>query len=180
MPPSRIRTSIDPPGRIVAPVLLLSVTLVLSSCSRPNESPVEQRVRALIDQAEALAEARDVQGFGELLSDDYRDDRGNSKQSVTALLNFYLSAHRSVHLLTRTPQIELPDSTSAEMLVFVAMAGSPITEVDQLSSLRADLYHFYVHAQEEDGEWRIRRTRWGRGWDVEGPTTGIPGSPFRR
>ncbi len=149
------------------------------SCARADQSPAEAQVRALIERAEELAEAGDVEGFSELISDEYTDDRRNSKQSLMLLLNYYLSAHRSVHLLTRTPRIDLPDSTSAEMLVFVAMAGSPITGVEQLGSLRADLYHFYVQAQEEDGDWKILRSRWGRGWDVEGLEVDAPGSPLR-
>ncbi len=150
------------------------------SCSQSPQTPAEARVRAMIDSAEELAEAGDVGGFSELLSEDYKDDRGNTKQSLSMLLNYYLSAHRSVHLLTRTPRIDLPDSTSAEMVVFVAMAGSPISGVEQLGSLRADLYHFYVQAKEEDGEWRILSTRWARGWDVENPPTETQGLPWRR
>ena len=155
-------------------------TLLVASCSQAPESPVEARVRAMIDAAEEFAEAGDIKGFSELLSDDYKDDRGNTKQSLSMLLNYYLSAHRSVHLLTRTPRIELPDSSSAQMIVFVAMAGSPISGVEQLGSLRADLYHFYVDAKEEDGEWRIRSSRWGRGWDVENPPSDASGLPWRR
>ncbi|MBT8401099.1 MAG: hypothetical protein KJO98_11530 [Rhodothermia bacterium] len=162
------------------PCGILLATLLVAACSQSPESPVEARVRAMIDQAEELAEAGDVKGFSELLSDDYKDDRGNNKQSLSMLLNYYLSAHRSIYLLTRTPQIDLPDSSSAQMVVFVAMAGSPISGVEQLGSLRADLYHFYVDAVEEDGEWRIRSSRWGRGWDIENPPSDAPGLPWRR
>lgn len=158
----------------------LLVMLLFVSCSQSPESPVEAQVRAMIEAAEEYAEAGDVKGFSELLSDDYTDDRGNTKQSLSMLLNYYLSAHRSIHLLTRTPQIDLPDSNSAHMIVFVAMAGSPISGVDQLGSLRADLYHFYVDALEEDGIWRIRSSRWGRGWDVENPPADASGLPWRR
>lgn len=165
-------------GRIARRISL--VALLVVSCSQSPESPVEAQVRSMIDAAEEFAEAGDVQGFSELLSDEYKDDRGNTKQSLSMLLNYYLSAHRSVHLLTRTPQIDLPDSNSAQMIVFVAMAGSPISGVEQLGSLRADLYHFYVDAMEEDGKWRIRSSRWGRGWDVENPTSDTPGLPWRR
>ena len=150
------------------------------ACSSGPASPVEERVRSLVDEAEELAEAGDAQGFGRLLSDDYRDERGNSKQSAILLLTHYLSSHRSIHLLTRTAQVNLADSTNAEMLVFVAMAGRPIAGIEELGSMRADLYHFVVGAREEDGEWRIRRTRWGRGWDVEGLEPETAEDLFRR
>ncbi len=153
-------------GRIAA-ASLLALVVIGSGCSAEQTSSREAEVRALISQAEELAERRDLEAFRELVSEDYKDARGNTRQSVLMMLNYYISANRSIHLLTRVPEVSFVDSTEADVLVFVAMAGRPIGGADQLRALNADLYHVFASVAEEDGAWKIRSARWARGWEAE-------------
>ncbi len=156
-----------PLARSGAIALALVAGLLGSACEGETGPPNEQAIRALIDQAEEYAESRDLEAFRDLISEDYVDPRGNNRQSVVLMLNYYFSANRSIHLLTRAPQVHFTDSSHADVLVFVAMAGRPIAGVEQLSSLNADLYHVYASVAEEGDEWRITSARWARGWEPD-------------
>jgi hypothetical protein len=147
--------------------LALVLGLVLVSCGKEDRPPAETEVRALIERAERLAEEGDIEAFRDLISEDYSDGRGNNRQSIVLLLNYYFSANRNIHLLTRTPQVHLPDSTHADLLVFVAMAGRPIAGPDRLTTVNADLYHVYASVALEGDVWRITSARWARGWEAE-------------
>ncbi len=147
-------------------VILLSLVL-FAACAGEPATPREARIRALIDSFEDLAEEGDVAALGELISEQYTDSRGNKKASLQLLLTHYIGRHRSIHLLTRTARVQMQDSTRADALVFVAMAGRPISSVKELAAVRADLYHFNVALAEEDGVWRVVGARWERGWEAD-------------
>jgi hypothetical protein len=161
-----------PLARCAAVALALAVGLLVAACRDEAGPPVEEAIRALIDRAEQHAENRDIESFRNLISEDYKDTRGNNRQSVLLMLNYYFSANRSIHLLTRAPQVHFTDSSHADVLVFVAMAGRPIAGPDQLSSLNADLYHVYASVAEEGDEWKITSARWARGWEPDVDASG--------
>ena len=156
--------------RVIVTTLLFG--LVLTSCEQEQGTPAEEEVRALVEQAEGYVEEGDLEAFRKLISDDYADAHGNNRQSVSLLLNYYFSANRNIYLLTRTPQVHFRDSSHADILVFVAMAGRPIGGSDQLSALNADLYHVYASVADEEDEWRITSARWARGWEPETDAAG--------
>lgn len=152
--------------RTLSALVVGLVILAASGCAEESHAPREGEIRALISRAEELAEDRNLEAFRDLVSDDYSDARGNSKQSLVLLLNYYFSANRSIHLLTRVPQIHFADSSHADLLVFVAMAGRPIS-AEQLAGMNADLYHVFATVVEEDDGWKIVAAQWARGWEVE-------------
>lgn len=137
-----------------------------AGCDEVDRPPREAEIRALVVEAERLAESRDLEAFRDLISDEYADSRGNNKQSVVLLLNYYFSANRSVHLLTRVAHVSFVDSTHADLLVFVAMAGRPIS-AETLSGMNADLYHIFASVVEREDGWKISAARWARGWEVD-------------
>jgi hypothetical protein len=147
--------------------VILCLAVLLAACKAESHRPREGEIRSLIDRAEELAEAADLEGFRDLVSDDYTDPRGNSRQSLLLMVNYYFATNRTIHLLTRTPQVHFADSSHADVLVFVAMAGRPIAGPDQLAALNADLYHVYASVAEEDDEWRIISAWWARGWEAD-------------
>lgn len=141
-------------------VAKLGMALVLVSCAPELDSP-ESRVRALLVQAERAAEARDAEALGELVGEDYRDDRGNNRRTVLGLLTYYFLRNRTVHLLTRIRSLEAPEPERVEATLLVAMAGRPIPGVEGLARIRADLYRFdFVFALDPDDDWRVVRAEW--------------------
>ncbi len=117
----------------------------------------------MIAQAEAAAEERDLDTIKALVSETYRDERGNSKQTVARLVNLYFLQNRSIHLLTRIDTLAVADSLQAEASVLVAMAGQPIGEASILSLARAAVYRFdFTFADEGESDWKVMSVRWQR------------------
>jgi hypothetical protein len=141
-----------------AGLVLLLVSGAASACRSGDNSP-EAKVRATIARAERLAEAKDLGGLRDLLSDAYRDDAGQDKRAIVGLLFLQLRRHETIHLLTRIDHVDAnpPHATAA---VFAAMAGRPIAGPDDLPALRADLYRFELTFVEERGTWRVAKSAW--------------------
>ncbi|MEW7981215.1 MAG: hypothetical protein AB2813_15930 [Candidatus Sedimenticola endophacoides] len=74
----------------------------------------------------------------------------------------YFLRHKSIHLLTQIERIELLDEERARVVLFVAMAGSPLEGVEQLLNLRADLHRFELDLVLEQAQWRVARAHWQR------------------
>jgi hypothetical protein len=154
-------------SRFTAWVLLAVLTAVgvhwvfFSSPSEP-ESP-EARIRGLLKRAEVAAEDRDLPTLGPLVSTSYTDPRGHDKQFIEGLLSYYFLHNRSIHLLTRVQPITFPEPSRAEVTVYIAMAGSRISGVEELARLRADLYRFdFKLADEGVGDWKVTEAEWRR------------------
>jgi len=140
--------------------LLLLATLCVPSCSRKADSP-ETQLRALVSQAETAAEAKDLAALKQMISPGYADQTGQNRQAVMQLLAYYFLHNQSIHLLTRVHAIAFPESKRAEITVLVAMAGRPISRVEELAGIRADLYRFDLLAADEgSGDWKVTRAAW--------------------
>lgn len=139
---------------------LLGLTVALAgACRQPPATP-EARVRKLIDQSEAAAEARDVGALKGFVSDRYRDEQGLDKRALALLLAHEILAHQSLHLLTRVGSIDLSEPGRARVVVYVAMAGRPIASPSQLAGIKADIYRFDCGLVEEAGEWKVASAAW--------------------
>lgn len=113
----------------------------------------------MIERAETLAEAKDLGGLKNLVSDAYHDDGGQDKRAILGLLFVQFRRYESIHLFTRIDRIEIRE-LHATARVFAAMAGRPIPRAEDLPALRADLYRFDLTLTEEGGEWRVTRSSW--------------------
>jgi hypothetical protein len=77
------------------------------------------------------------------------------------LIAGYILRNKSIHLFSRVQDITLgEDKTQADVILYVAMAGVPVTNVDQLMLVRADLYRFDLAVKREDGDWRVTAGSW--------------------
>lgn len=142
--------------------LLLAAAVFLGSCSRGIVTP-EDRIRAMVRDAEAAAENRDLAALKEFIHEDYRDERGNDRRALLAMIHVHFLRNESVHLLTRVSDLTLQSPESARLSLFVAMAGEPIPSAERLEVLRADLYRFDLSLAGENGSsWQVREARWHR------------------
>lgn len=137
----------------------LALVVFSASACRSGDSP-EAQVRATIERAEDLAEAKDLGGLKELLSDAYQDGADQDKRAILGLLFVQFRRHESIHLLTRIDRIEIHQPAVAASTVFAAMAGRPILSASDLSALRADLYRFDLNFADERGTWRVTKATW--------------------
>ncbi len=147
-------------GRLVG-ALILALVASVAGCSGDEASP-EAQVRALLADAEAAAEAKDLAALKELVSESYADPSGNDKAEIGRLLTYNFFRNQTVHLLTRVGPVELPAPQRARATVLMAMAGRPIPDAAALVGLRADLYRFDFELAAEDGDWRVRSADWRR------------------
>ena len=137
---------------------LLWVVILTQSCSDSDISPQDE-IRAYIDSGVNAAESRNTDALAELMHGDYSDQKSYNKKQLTGLLRGYFFRHKNIHLFTKIDAIELLTENEAIVRMHVAMAGSAISDVDALSSLRARIYRFELQLTRQD-EWLLRHAFW--------------------
>ena len=142
-------------------IVMLPIFLSIASCSSEKDSP-EAQVRALITQAESAAEKKDFGAMRRLVSEKYSDSQGQDKKAIEAILRYYFLRNETIHLFTRIQQLSFAQPDAAQATVMVAMAGQPISAVEELERVRADLHRFEITWMRENGEWRVTRAEWRR------------------
>ena len=141
-------------------LLFIVMAVLLSACGDVNTP--EERIRALIDNFEQTAEQGKALGFKDYIADNYSDADGLGKRDVLRLLAGYKLRNKSIHLLVHIAEVKVgPDKKSGSARVFVAMATSPLTGVEQLGALRADLYRFDIKLQTSaDDAFQVSSAEW--------------------
>lgn len=139
---------------------IVALAGIVGGCGE-RDSP-EAQVRAVIDQMELAAEARDVGDVLDLISETYRDDYGRGRDELGRLARGYFIANQSIHLLTRIEAMTFPAEDEARATVLVAMVGRDAA-AESAWDLAGDLYRFEVAIVREDGDWKITWARWRRG-----------------
>ncbi len=136
----------------------LLLAAILAACSGNDVAP-EDAIRALIERGVDAAEQRSLDGLRDLVHDSYRDQRGLGKQQLGGLLQGYFIRHRNIHLFTRVQRIEVFGNDQAEVEIFLATAGSVISDIDAISRLAARIYKVDLELVLED-EWQVRKASW--------------------
>lgn len=156
-------TNIQLSVRLAILLSLLSLSFVaILSCSSKSDSP-EDMVSELLKRAETAAEERDLGAFKEIISANYTDKARHDKKAIVGLLMYYFLRNKSIHLFTRITTVEFPHPEKAEVIMFVAMAGRPITNAEELLLIRADLYRFDIaFADEGNNDWKVIGAGWRR------------------
>lgn len=132
----------------------------LAACSE-RDTP-EQRLRALVDNAEQAVENKEGARLRSYISQHYSDAEGRDRRTIDGILRLYVLRHEAIHLYTRIASIHFPQPGQAEAVLYVAMAGRPIASAAELAAFRANFYRFDVAFADEDGEWRLVRAAWRR------------------
>lgn len=147
------------PIRFLSTVVLLLA--VLAGCS--DEQTPEERVRTFIARMADSAEERSWMAFNSYISDAYADERGLDKDATMAIVTRYILANQSIHVLERVPvvEVEIPAPMRATAVVYAALAGQPITGVEDLSRITADVYRFEIDlAENAAGDLEVTRGNW--------------------
>ena len=151
------------PDRLVfrVPAILLVPLLCLSvSCERLSP---EERVRRLIAEAITAARAGDEESLAEMVSERYRDSRGNGRGQLLALVGFHVCQEESLYLLERVRSIQRTGAERVEARLLLGAAGVPIEDLAKLNRYSADLLLIdIVVEKEERGRWRLTEADWRR------------------
>ncbi len=119
-------------------------------------------MRATLARAEQAAAAKDLAALRNLIGERYRDRDGRDRRAIEQILRVYFLRHGSIHLLTRVQSLTFPAPGQAEVVVLVAMAGTPIAPGADLRGLAADLHRFELTLVRERDTWRAVRAEWRR------------------
>ncbi len=133
--------------------------IVLAACTDQSQSP-EDQVRQYIDRGIVAAEARNAGDLADMIDEHYRDRNGLDKRQLTQMLRFYFLRNKNIHLFKKIRQISFPSSQEADVTLYVAMAGSAISNASLLSSLRARIYRFELALIKPADEWLLQSARW--------------------
>ena len=139
-------------------LLLLLLGLLLQACSGDEDSP-EAQIRSFIEKGVEAAENRSTDALRDMLHRDFRDHRGNNRKSLGGMLRLYFVQHKNIHLFTKVDQIDVISDTQANVSLHVAMAGSVISDIDALASLRARVFRFELELVKDD-EWQLQHASW--------------------
>jgi hypothetical protein len=141
--------------RCAATTLLFASALV--GCG--NEATPEARVRAVVSEAEQAAEARDLGGILEHVSESYRDGEGTGRDELSQRLRGWLALHPSVHLLTRVEGVEFPYRDYARVRLTVGALGREAAGATAFD-VAADVHDVVLELRLEDDAWRVVRAEW--------------------
>ncbi len=150
---------------LVAACLLLLCGGGFFGCAEEEPtSPVEE-VRALLAEAELAAETKDIKVIKEMISANYADTQGRAKDDLKQVLAYHFLRNQSLHLAVRVDSIALLPSGEVEGVLFVAMANTPISSLEELANLRAAMYRFDFRWIQEGGkgkDWKLIQSSWRR------------------
>lgn len=132
--------------------------ILLQACSESAESP-EDAIRVFIGAGVEAAESRNLDAMNDLLHANYLDQKGYNRQRLGGLLRVYFFRHKDLYLFTKIEEIDLLTENEATVRLYVAMAGSVISDVDAISSLRAQIYQFELQLIKED-DWLLHQASW--------------------
>ena len=97
--------------------LILLATILLAACGAKTSD--EQQVRALIDEVETAAEARDTSDVLEHVSDDFADSGGLDKTQLQDFLRGYFLAHPKLELVVNIESLQFPVDGLAQAVISV-------------------------------------------------------------
>jgi hypothetical protein len=146
--------------RLLFTLFFAASMLMLSACS-DDDSP-EQQVREFVAGAIEAAENREALALRDMIADDYLDARGNNRRNISSLAFGYLMRNNNINLFSQISNIHFPSSEQADVQLYLAMTGQPVTSIDSVFNLRADLFLFELKLVKRDGDWLLNNARWQR------------------
>ncbi len=127
----------------------------LAACGGPSGT-VEEEIRAWIDRGHEAAESKDRGELVEMISPNYADARGNSRDDIENLFRFYFLRSNKVALLVNVDGIDVFDDTAAEVTLTVGMGAT----TDGPLGFNADAYHFALELENDGADWLLVSGRW--------------------
>lgn len=139
-------------------LLLLAGVVMLASCG-DAESP-EQQVQKVIEQIDAAVESGDAGKLAQLLSAEYRDATGMSREEAVRTARGYFIANQWLGVMPMIAQIEFPSPDEARVRGHVVtMAGNPDVAARNWDQ-SAGSYEFKLALRQEEGEWKVSFAQW--------------------
>ena len=139
-------------------ISILCISFFIYACS-DNEVTKEDQVRQYIAAGIKAAEDRNHSDFSDLIHKNYLDHKSLNKTKLINLVRGYFFQHKNIHLFTKIDKIVFQDENNASVVMFIAMSGNVISDVNVLLSLRARIYKFELQLTKDDA-WLLRQANW--------------------
>lgn len=138
--------------KIVALFALVAVGLALVSCGK--ELTDEEKIEALIRDAAEKAEAKDIRGVLQYVSESYKDKEGNDRDQIKGLLFVYFHGYEKIGIFVRDIEVEVNGDNASAVVKLIFTGGAEIIP-DSGSGYVLDL-----KLKREEGDWRVVRAGW--------------------
>ena len=120
----------------------------------------EERLRALVAETEAAAEARDTGFFRDLISDNYTDRAGRGRDQIIDTIRGYFFINANVEVLNQVAEVQLIGDDVAEVVLRTALVGR--AQGSSVLGIDADYYRLELELVREGPDWQIIGADWGR------------------
>jgi len=144
--------------RKVLVIGILGIAILANACS-DDELSKEDEIKQYIESGVEAAEDRSANDLSELVDEGYLDEKSLDKTQLTKLLRLYFFRHKNIYLFTKIDEIDFLAENEALVTLHVAMAGSVISDVNALTSLRAKIYQFELYLVKQE-EWLLQQAKW--------------------
>jgi len=121
-----------------------------------EEDDAAARIRKVIDATTAAAEAKELGGIMEGVSEDFVGPYAMKKDELRRFV--FAQLHRSEwrRIFVLKPKIELLDEARAHVSVAAVLArGDVSTAAEALAGTKADAFQFEIDFRDEGGDWRV-------------------------
>lgn len=140
----------------------LLILFLITSCSDEKTSP-EDEIKRYIESGKLATESRSHSDLADLMSEQYRDQKGWDKKQLKNMARAYFLTHQNIYLLTKIDSINFQNENNAFVIVHVAMAGTAMNDLNainrSINHLRARVYKFELQLIKED-VWLLQQARW--------------------
>ena len=143
-------------SRVVPLVILFAAILI--SCGK--DSTPEKQIENFVNKGKDLVEQRDLGGVRDLVSKNYKDEKQRGRQEIVQIATAYIWRYKNIHIFTKAKNLHFPDSITAELQLYVAIADLPILSAESLRDLKTRLYRFDLELAKEKDDWRIITVNW--------------------
>ena len=129
----------------------------LGGCAAPDP---DEELRALVENAEAAAEARNTGFFRELVAESYVDAGGRRREDVVDLIRGYFFVNAVVEVVNRIESVELVGEDAATVTLQTAVLGRG--QGASVLATDAHLYRIELELVRDGGDWRVIGAQWER------------------
>ena len=131
----------------------------LAACSESSNH--EERITASMNEMEIAVQERDVRAFMDKIHTNYSDSDGRSWKEIRGLTQLQILRNKNLHIFKVVKNVNVQETT-ADVMVFVAVAGQPIADASSLAGLNAELLRFDLTWELQDDEWQVISADWRR------------------
>jgi hypothetical protein len=128
----------------------IACLVLLNGCAKSTD---EQQVRAIFDSAEAAIESRDTSETLDLVSEDYKDERGLDKAQLRQYLRGYFLTHPKIELVISIGEIRFETKNLAHVKIDAVILGTQGPD----ERFNSDAPSLQVELRREQSTWRVTR-----------------------